>query len=173
MRAAGARAKILREFLLKRRKSPVVDLLLGLCILVPAAAWAAKVSPVLAAAVFLVPAGVYLAGFLGARRTPESTDAASATASALTIREALTELEGKIDRAPAVPLTGMARIETADVEPLLRKVRSAARLTDGDDVAEELEEIIVRGPRLPLTDQRQIDKERAQKLLHALREQLL
>ena len=149
----------------RHRPHQGIDLLLGAFLL---ASWVVSISPLLAAVLVIAVVGIYLTTIR--RREPARTQRAEPPRTAGAHgRNAIDELETVSGAAPAIPLTGSARVDPSEIAPLVEEVRAAAVGSPGSDQAEKLARLVLGGRAVPLTDQVQVDRRRALKTLAKLR----
>lgn len=155
--------------LTRRRPHRLIDLLLGLFLLIPVVFWIGSVSPLLAAAIFVAVAWLYLASLPRRGRGRKRREAAISVSPVDRDRDPSAALEELLAAAPPIPLTDSVRINSRVVTPLVDAVRAAAIDLGRTDQAEELSRVILEGPPVPFTDELRVNRRRAQRLLQELR----
>jgi hypothetical protein len=164
-----ARLASLWSALSRPRPHRAVDLALGAFLLVGIALGIASWSPILAVALIVAVAGVYLVSLLRQEGERRVRSAMLPRASASRMRDAIDALDGILVEAPAIPLTGWVRVDPAEVTPLLDAVRAGAGGTASSDQAEKLAAVVLGDRPVPFTSQVRVDRKRARRLLAGLR----
>lgn len=154
--------------LTRHRPHRLIDLLLGLFLLIPVMSWIGSLSPLLAAAILVAVAGLYLASISRRGRGRKRREAATSVSPVDRDRDPLAALDELLAEAPPIPLTDWVRIDPRVVTPLVDAVRVAAIDLGHTDQAEELSRVILGGRPVRFTDELRVNRRRAQRLLQAL-----
>jgi hypothetical protein len=83
--------------------------------------------------------------------------------------EVMDAIEAQLRQARPIPLTADARLDPAELHPLLQELLAATRGTPAEKPAGKLERLISKGRKVPLTDQVRFNRRKALKLLGLVR----
>jgi hypothetical protein len=147
------------------RSHQLVDLLLGLFLLISVVAVAAKLSAILAAAIFVAVTVAYLVR-LRAREPRRDEAVSNAPAGTVHLEPSpLDQLETHLAEASRVHFTDQVLIERDRLLDLIDEVRAAAPGPRADVRIEELANLIRSAPSVPSTGRFRISRTRAARLV--------
>jgi hypothetical protein len=161
----GDRLETAATSLTRPRQSQLIDFLLGLVALTAASAWVGQLYAPLGLLLFAAVTVGYLVSLRRTERAAQIGEPPPTPVAAPFGVDAAERLTEKLEAAIEIPLTGEARIEAAEVAPLLAALRNST----GSEPAHQLAELFASARPIPFTDQVRFDRRRALQLLDEAR----